>query len=280
MVFTSGPATMDPVIVVDLNLGNAIRNHRDLINVGVAELKVPVENSGGFMILEESFESNQFWKCMHHIFGHDEEGNLKMYFDATIEIVTTKDVKICGALGPCISLQKNNNLVSENEIGVSGIYMWKLGTLSSKTCIVFFFQVNDKHKPQPGAAFLIQFITRYRHGNMGIRKMMTTAARRWVAKQSPKIPAGFGQKAAASVMATLSIHRVETCHARDVIKWLDDTLIYFASKFRDYVHEDLSSFRLSSNFSIYPQFIFYLRRSQFLDVFNNTPDETAFFRLI
>ncbi|KAK6254843.1 hypothetical protein SCA6_016148 [Theobroma cacao] len=316
MVFTSGPATLGPGIVVDSDLGNAIRNHRDLINgqapyyrksstfykrlsqrlcdssvvldlfacsldqVGAAELRVPVESSGGFMILGESFESDQFRKSMRHIFSRDEEGNLKMHFDATIEIVTTKDVKICGALGPCVSHKKKNNLVSDNEIGDGGTYMWKLGTLTNKTCIAFFFQINDEHKPQAGSAFLIQFITRYRHGNMGIRKRVTTAARRWVAKQSPEIPAGFDQEAAASVMARLAIHRAETCNARDVIRWLDDTLIHFASKFGDYIQEDPSSFRLSSNFSLYPQFMFYLRRSQFLDVFNSTPDETAFFRLM
>ncbi|PPD71211.1 hypothetical protein GOBAR_DD31900 [Gossypium barbadense] len=316
MVFTSGPATRGPGIVVDLDRAIAIRNHKDLINgqtpyywkssnfykrlsqrlcdssivldlfacsldqVGAAELKVPVESSGGFMILGESFESDQFRKCMRHIFSRDEAGNLKMYFDATIEIVTTKDVKICGALGPCISLRKTNNLVSENEIGDGGTYIWKLGTLTSKTCIAFFFQVNYEHKPQPGAAFLVQFITRYRDGNMGIRRRVTTAARRWVAKQSPDIRAGFDQEAATSVMARLAIHRAETCQARDVIRWLDDNLIRFASKFGDYIQEDPSSFRLSSNFSLYPQFIFYLRRSQFLDVFNSTPDETAFFRLM
>ncbi|PPR91272.1 hypothetical protein GOBAR_AA29408 [Gossypium barbadense] len=316
MVFTSGPATRGPGIVVDSDRAIAIRNHKDLINgqapyywkssnfykrlsqrlcdssivldlfacsldqVGAAELKVPVESSGGFMILGESFESDQFRKCMRHIFSRDEAGNLKMYFDATIEIVTTKDVKICGALGPCISLRKTNNLVSENEIGDGGTYIWKLGTLTSKTCIAFFFQVNYEHKPQPGAAFLVQFITRYRDGNMGIRRRVTTAARRWVAKQSPDIRAGFDQEAATSVMARLAIHRAETCQARDVIRWLDDNLIRFASKFGDYIQEDPSSFRLSSNFSLYPQFIFYLRRSQFLDVFNSTPDETAFFRLM
>lgn len=316
MVFTSGPATRGPGIVVDSDRAVAIRNHKDLINgqapnywkssnfykrlsqrlcdssivldlfacsldqVGAAELKVPVESSGGFMILGESFESDQFRKCMRHIFSRNESGNLKMYFDATIEIVTTKDVKICGALGPCISLRKMNNLVSENEIGDGGTYIWKLGTLTSKTCIAFFFQVNYENKPQPGAAFLLQFITRYRDGNMGIRRRVTTAARRWVAKQSPDIRAGFDQEAAASVMARLAIRRAETCQARDVIRWLDDNLIRFASKFGDYIQEDPSSFRLSSNFSLYPQFIFYLRRSQFLDVFNSSPDETAFFRLM
>ncbi|TXG72181.1 hypothetical protein EZV62_000760 [Acer yangbiense] len=316
MVFTSGPATLGPGIIVDSDLSKAIRNHGDLINdhapyfrkssafykrlserllkssivldffacaldqVGTAEVKAPVESSGGFMIIGETFESDQFRKCMRHIFSHDEEGNLKMYFDATIEIVTTRDVKICGALGPCVSLQKKNNIVSDNETGEGGTYMWKLNTLTNKTCIAFFFQVSDEQKAQPGSAFFIQFITRYRHGNMGVRKRVTTAARRWVGKQSPEIVAGFDQEAAAAVMARLAIHRAETCYSRDVVRWLDDTLISFASKFGDYVQEDASTFRLTSNFSLYPQFMFYLRRSQFIDVFNCTPDETAFFKLM
>lgn len=316
MVFTSGPATMGPGIIVDTEFSKAIRNHGDLMNghapyyrkscafykqlsdrlikssivldlfacsldqVGVAELKVPVERSGGFIMIGETFESDQFRKCMRHIFGHDEEGNLKMYFDATIEVVTTRDIKICGALGPCVSLKKKNNLVSDSETGEGGTYMWKLNTLASKTCIAFFFQVSDEQKAQPGSAFFIQFITRYRHGNMNIRKRVTTAARRWVGKQSPEIAAGFDQEAAAAIMARLAIHRAETCYSRDVVRWLDDTLIRFTSKFGDYVPEDPSSFRLSSNFSLYPQFMFYLRRSQFIDVFNCTPDETAFFRLM
>lgn len=49
-------------------------------------------------------------------------------------------------------------------------------------------------------------------------------------------------------------------------------------KFADYRKDDPTSFRLSDNFSIYPQFMFHLRRSQFLQVFNNSPDETAFYR--
>lgn len=315
MVFTSGPATLGPGIVVESDLRCSIRTHRDLMNgyapyyskscnfykqlsqrlidasivldlfacsldqVGAAELKVPVESSGGFMMLAETFESSEFKKCLRHIFSRDDEGNLKMYFDATIEVVTTKDLKVCGALGPCVSLNKKNDLVSDNEIGKGGTYSWKMSTLTSKTCIAFFFQVSDEPKAQPGA-FFIQFIIRYRYGYTGVRKRVITASRRWVGNNSPEIGAGFDQEAAAAVMARLAIHRAETCFARDVIRWLDDTLIRFASKFGDYIQEDASSFRLSSNFSLFPQFMYYLRRSQFIDVFNCSPDETAFFRLM
>ncbi|KAK7272372.1 hypothetical protein RJT34_28916 [Clitoria ternatea] len=316
MLFTSGPATLGPGTVVDSDRRQPIRTHHHIFNnqathhaksctfykqlsnrlsdasvvldlfacsldqVGAAELREPIERSGGFMILAESFDSDQFKKCLGHVFKCDDEGNLKMNFDATIEIVTTKDVKICGALGPCVSLRKKNSLVSETEVGQGGTSVWKLNTLTDKTCIAFFFQVNDEQKIQPGSAFLIQFITRYRQGNMGLRRRVTTAARRWVANHSADIAAGFDQEAAAAVMARLAILRAETCYARDVIRWLDDTLIRFTSKFGDYVPEDPSSFRLSSNFSLYPQFMFHLRRSQFIDVCNTTPDETAFFRLM
>ncbi|XP_027116423.2 protein transport protein SEC23 G [Coffea arabica] len=316
MVFTSGPATIGPGIIVASDYSHAIRTHRDidsgyaphyirscefykrlskrlcdssvvldlfacsLDQVGAAELKVPVESSGGFMMLGESFDSEKFRKCLNHIFIHDEEGNLNMCFDATIELVTTKDVKICGALGPCVSLQKKNSSVSDKGIGESGTYVWKLGTLNKKTCIAFFFEVGHEQHIQPNSAFFIQFITQYRYGNMGIRKRVTTAARRWVANHSPGIHAGFDQEAAASVMARLAIHRTERFFARDVISWLDEKLILFASKFGQYVQEDPSSFHLASNFSLYPQFMYHLRRSQFIDVFNSTPDETAFFRLM
>lgn len=317
MVFTSGPATLGHGLVVDSDFLQSMRTHNDIFNgqarhhskscsfyrqiakrlfdasvvldlfacsldqVGVAELREPIERSGGFVVLAESFESDQFRKCLRHLFKHDDdEGFLKMNFDATIEIVTTNDVKISGALGPCMSLRKKNASVSETEVGQGGTCVWKLNTLTDRTCIAFFFQVSDKQTIQPSSAFMVQFITRYRQGNMGLRKRVTTAARRWVANHSTDIAAGFDQEAAASVMARLAILRAETCHARDVVRWLDDTLIRFTSKFGDYVPEDPSSFRLSSNFSLYPQFMFHLRRSQFIDVSNTTPDETAYFRLM
>lgn len=316
IVFTSGPATTGPGMIAETDLSEAIRTHRDIINghallsekarrfyknlahrlsdrsfvldlfacsldqVGAAELRYPIEISGGFMVFAESYESEQFRKCLRQIFKHEGTDHLNMNLDAIIEIVTTKEVKICGALGPCRSLGMKNNLVSEKEIGQGGTTSWKLSSLTNKTCIAFFFQVNSDQNAEPPPVFFVQFMTRYQHGNGAFRLRVTTAARRWVVPQSPDIASGFDQEAAAAVMARLAVHRAEEYHARDVIRWLDKMLIRFTSKFGDYVPEDPSTFRLSSNFSLYPQFMYYLRRSQFIDVFNSTPDETAFFRLM
>lgn len=49
-------------------------------------------------------------------------------------------------------------------------------------------------------------------------------------------------------------------------------------KFGEYSKDDPNSFRLPENFSLYPQFMYHLRRSQFLQVFNNSPDETSYYR--
>lgn len=53
----------------------------------------------------------------------------------------------------------------------------------------------------------------------------------------------------------------------DPIRWLDRSLIRLCSRFGDYQKENSSSFSLSPRFSIFPQFIFHLRRSQFVQVF-------------
>ncbi|KAJ6850119.1 putative protein transport protein sec23-1 [Iris pallida] len=315
MVFTSGPATIGPGMIVETDLSKPIRTHRDIVSyqaplsdkaktfykklaqrlserslvldlfacsldqVGAAEQRYPIETSGGFMILAESFKSIEFKKCLRLIFKLERDDHLKMNFEATVKVVTTKEVKICGALGPCMSLRVKNASVSEKEIGQGGTHSWKLSTVTDKTCIAYIFQVDGDRNADRGPVFFVQFMTWYCHGNGCYRLRVTTAARKWATARPVEISSGFDQEAAAVIMARLAIHRAEQYHTRDVIRWLDKMLVRFTAKFGDYMPEDPSTFRLSSSFSLYPQFMYYLRRSQFIDVFNSSPDETAFVRL-
>jgi len=82
------------------------------------------------------------------------------------------------------------------------------------------------------------------------------------------------------LMSRLAVHRTETEEVADVMRWLDRALIRLCSKFATYRKDDPSSFRLSPEFSIYPQFMFHLRRSKFLQYFNSSPDEQAVCRHI
>jgi protein transport protein SEC23 len=94
----------------------------------------------------------------------------------------------------------------------------------------------------------------------------------------PAIAQSFDQEAAAVLMSRIAVFKAEVDDGPDVLRWVDRMLIRLCSRFADYRKDDPSSFRLEKNFTLYPQFMFHLRRSQFLQVFNNSPDETAFYR--
>jgi len=94
-----------------------------------------------------------------------------------------------------------------------------------------------------------------------------------------EVGSSFDQEASAALMARWAVHKAETEESFDILRWLDRKLIQLCQKFADFRKDDQNSFRLAPNFSIYPQFMFNLRRSQFLHVFGSSPDETAFFRI-
>ncbi|KAK8941988.1 hypothetical protein KSP40_PGU020578 [Platanthera guangdongensis] len=96
--------------------------------------------------------------------------------------------------------------------------------------------------------------------------------------QSPPFPRM--SKASNSQTPPLLFLDTPTMVDFDPVRWLDRSLIRLCSKFGDYQKESPSSFSLSPRFSIFPQFVFNLRRSQFVQVFNNSPDETAYYRMI
>ena len=52
----------------------------------------------------------------------------------------------------------------------------------------------------------------------------------------------------------------------DIMRWLDRSLIRLCAKFAQYEKDNPESFRLEQEFSMYPQYMFHLRRSQFLQV--------------
>lgn len=80
-------------------------------------------------------------------------------------------------------------------------------------------------------------------------------------------------------MARLATHKMETEEDFDATRWLDRALIRLAQRFGDYRKDDTQSFNLRPELSFYPQFMFHLRRSPFVQVFGNGPDETAYYRM-
>lgn len=195
---------------------------------------------------------------------------------------TTKELKVSGLIGHAISAGKKSACVGETEIGIGQTSAWRLNAITPRTSAAVYFEVVTPagQALQPGSRGLIQFVTHYQHSSGQQRLRVTTIARNFAEAGSQSIAASFDQEAAAVLMARIAVFKAEIDDSPDVLRWLDRMLIRLCQKFADYRKEDPTSFRLSDNFSIYPQFMFHLRRSQFLQVFNNSPDETAFYRLV
>lgn len=88
---------------------------------------------------------------------------------------------------------------------------------------------------------------------------------------------GFDQETAAVLLSRYSIFKTFSEDAMDVIRWLDRMLIKLVARFAEFKKDDPNSFKLSREFSLFPQFMFYLRRSPFLQTFNASPDESQYY---
>lgn len=316
MLFAGGPATEGPGMVVSPELKEPIRSHHDidrdsvkhykraikyyeslakrastnghavdiyagcLDQVGLLEMKSLPNSTNGFMVISDSFMTAIFKQSFLRTFEKDDKGYLKMGFNGTFDVQTTKELKISGVIGHVISANKKSPCVGETEIGIGQTSAWKICSLTPKTSLACYFEiVTPAGQPlQPNQPGLVQFVTHYQHASGQYRLRVTTVARTFHEGGHPNIAAQFDQEAAAVLMARIAAFKAEIDDAPDVLRWLDRMLIRLCQKFADYRKEDPTSFQLSPNFSIYPQFMFHLRRSQFLQVFNNSPDETAFYR--
>ncbi|CAO2211223.1 unnamed protein product [Urochloa humidicola] len=322
MAFVGGPSTEGPGSIVSKSLSEPIRSHKDLdkgsaplykkavkfyediskqlVNqghvldlfacaldqVGVAEMKVAVERTGGIVVLAESFGHSVFKDSLRRIF-QSSDNDLDLSFNGIFEINCSKDVKIQGIIGPCTSMEKKSPLSSDTVVGQGNTSAWKMCGLDRKTSLCLVFDIakkdgSDSIGQSANNQFYFQFLTYYQHHEGQMRLRATTLSRKWVAGSGgvQELIAGFDQEAAAAVMARLVSFKIEAEADFDPIRWLDRALISLCSKFGEYHKETPSSFSLSPRLSIFPQFIFNLRRSQFVQVFNNSPDETAYFTMM
>ncbi|KAI0522984.1 hypothetical protein KFK09_005373 [Dendrobium nobile] len=256
-----------------------------LDQVGVAEMKVAVERTGGLVVLAESFGHPVFKDSFKRIFESGEQ-SLGLSFNGTHEINCSKEIKIQGIIGPCTSLEKKGAFCSDTVIGQGNTTAWKICGLDRSTCLTVFFDISPSERSSqsgiPNPQLYIQFLTNYQNSEGQIRLRVTTITRRWVegSTNTAELVDGFDQETAAVVLARYVSFKMEMEEEFDATRWLDRTLIRLCSRFGDYRKDDPSSFIINPNFSIFPQFMFNLRRSQFVQVFNNSPDETAYFRIL
>ncbi|KAI6783185.1 uncharacterized protein J7T54_000687 [Emericellopsis cladophorae] len=318
MLFAGGPATEGPGMVVGPELREPIRSHHDidrdnikyfkkalkfydnlakrtahnghvidifagcLDQVGLLEMKGLCNSTGGHMILTDSFTSSMFKQSFVRIFEKDGDENLLMGFNAVLEVLTTKELKVTGLIGHAVSLNKKSVSVGETECGIGNTCSWKMCGIDPQASYGIYFEIASQGAPahqQAPQQGIMQFLTYYQHSSGQFHLRVTTIARNLSGPAGdPAVAQSFDQEAAAVLMSRIAVFKAEVDDGPDVLRWVDRMLIRLCSRFADYRKDDPSSFRLEKNFTLYPQFMFHLRRSQFLQVFNNSPDETAFYR--
>ena len=69
------------------------------------------------MVLADAFATTLFKQSFQMLFAKNDKNEHKMGFNVNVEIKTTRELKVAGALGPCISMGKKGPNVSDNEIG-------------------------------------------------------------------------------------------------------------------------------------------------------------------
>ena len=240
-------------------------------------------STGGHMILTDSFTSSQFKQSFVRVFDKDATDNLLMGFNASLEVLTTKELKVTGLIGHAVSLNKKSNSVGETECGIGNTCSWKMCGIDPTASYGLYFEIANQggpaqhqQSPQKG---MMQFLTYYQHSSGQFHLRVTTVARNLSGPAGdPAIAQSFDQEAAAVLMSRIAVFKAEVDDGPDVLRWVDRMLIRLCSRFAEYRKDDPSSFRLEKNFTLYPQFMFHLRRSHFLQVFNSSPDETAFYR--
>ena len=316
MLFTGGACTSGPGMVVDCPLKEPLRSHHmiekgtakyyksackfynDLANraaksghaidilagsldqVGIDEMKKMPNSTGGVIVFADSFSTSIFKQSCQKIFQLDSNGYIKMGFNAMMDVHVSRELKICGLIGPAVSLEKKTGSISETEIGIGLTSAWRLPVLTPRTSTALYFEICNTGNPsaQHGSRGLVQFATKYQHPSGEFRLRVTTVARSIVNDSDPQIANSFDQEAATVLIARIAVLKSEHDEANDVMRWLDRMLIRLCQKFAVYHKGDPQSFRMSEVFSFYPQFMFHLRRSQFLIYFNYSCDESTFYK--
>jgi protein transport protein SEC23 len=325
MMFVGGPPTAGPGMVVSVDAKETIRSHHDLQKgdaphykkamtffetladravtnghvidifacsldqVGLAEMRVCVEKTGGLLVLDDSFTRGVFQGSFKRVFqrateGKEKSNDLLMAFGAECQVLTSRELKVCGAIGGVTGLDRKHSCISEFEVGVGGTCAWRLGGADPNTTVALMLDVVNQTEGAPSPQGYVQIVTRYKHSNGTTLLRVTTVAKTFADTKNEQgfnyIKAGFDQEAAAVLLARYAVWRTKTEHTIDILRWLDRTLIRLVQKFATFKKDDPNTFRLAPEFSYFPQFMFHLRRSQFLQVFNSSPDETAFYRLV
>lgn len=123
----------------------------------------------------DTFTHALFQESFKHVLANSNN----LGYNATIEIATSRELKVCGGIGLLSGLAKTSPSVSETEIGIGNTCSWKACGVDPSTTYAFYFEVVNQHSnPIPqGQNGIIQFQTQYQNAAGQRILRVTTIAR-------------------------------------------------------------------------------------------------------
>lgn len=246
---------------------------------GCAEMRNMIQQTGGIIVNQEEFTSPVFEKSLSKYmqFIVDEAA----VFSGLMKVFCSKDLFISGSLGP-LKLQRKSNLVpkdAEGLIGESGGHEFYIGAPLSTSSYLFFFshsnpELNVKSKP-----CYFQIHTSYKSIDGSTIIRVATFNREFVNDEKATL-AGFDQEAAIASLARLAVFKGETIEIVDLVYWLNSVLIKFVRNFATFTKGNKNSFNIPEEISLIPQFMFYFRKSYFVQKIGISVDEAALYRMM
>lgn len=256
-----------------------------LDQTGLSEMQHMVTCTGGVMVMAETFDHSVFKRSLAKLLRTDSsDEHLTWALNATVEVAVSPGIGVAGAIGPLASLERPEGVqMADTPVGLGATAAWKLNALDSGTTLAFYFQVmaSEKKAPPEGSPLSFQVRTTYQHASGHRRVRLCTVSRYWSAPTTVPAQLGFDQEAAAIVIARMVAYSTEQDQGQqEVMKWIDRSLISLTKQYTAFSRDVVESVAMPPEFAAFPEYIFHLRRSAFVDVFNNTPDETVFYRLL
>ncbi|CAJ1986707.1 protein transport protein SEC23 [Leishmania donovani] len=215
-------------------------------------------------------------------------------FAVHMEVNTSVGTLLRGALGPCnVDVEANKRgptrLTSPLEVGAGGTTRWCVSYLDKGMTLSFLFDTATASSQQSGAESahekrFIQFVTRYTTPR-GEQRVRVTSVVQPVAP--PTAPpdyytkaAAFDQTCAATIVARMAVSILEKHPGKwdDAKRWLDTLLVRFVRRYSTFSPGQPNTLRLDPCLSLFPSFMYNLRRSEYFMVLNISPDETTFKR--
>lgn len=80
------------------------------------------------------------------------------------------------------------------------------------------------------------------------------------------------------MLARMAARKAEVEDYTEVKKWVDRVLLKFTVRFAIYNRNQRNSFRLPPQMKHFPQFMYHLRRSGFINPFGSPPDQSIYMK--